>query len=174
MYQALNDIGDFGEFIPLLAKLTTSNTCFGTIFTEFSCSEFLGNDVKESQLFWLWFWLSSLTDLPGLDWDLFLAGIIPHTDSKWCSLPHLLQDLPCVGHSLNWSACLFLPQLMHLLPGKNLVEFDRDWLPVWPWPWFHVLFLNHDCEHPLWLLALKLLCVLCPEPFFLLKWHHLK
>ena len=51
MYQALNDIGDFGEFIPLLAKLTTSNTCFGTIFTEFSCSEFLGNDVKESQLF---------------------------------------------------------------------------------------------------------------------------
>ena len=153
---------------------TTSNTCFGTMFMEFSCSEFLGNDIKESRLFWL----SSLTDLPGgLDWDLLiLVGTIPHTDSKWCSLPHLLQDLPCAGHSLNWSACLFLPQPMYLLPGKNLVEFDRDWLPVWPWPWFHVPLLNHDCEHPVWfwLLALKLLLCVCPEPFFLPEWCHLR
>ena len=176
MYQVLDGVGDFCQsFILLLAKLTISNTCFGTIFTEFSCSEFLGNDVKESQLFW--FWLSLLTDLPGgLDWDLFLAGIIPHTDSKWCSLPHLLQDLPCAGHSFNWSACLFLPQPMHLLPGRNSLGFNRDCPPVWLQPWFHVPFLDHDCEHPLWfwLLALELLLCVCPEPFFLLEWCHLR
>ena len=108
------------EFIPLLPKLTTCKTCFGTVFIEFSCSGVLENDVKE--LFW--FWCSSLTALPGLDWDL-LEGIMPHTDSKWCSLPHLLQDLPCAGHSCNLSVCLFLPQLIHLLSGKNLLELDR-------------------------------------------------
>ena len=127
--------------------------------------------TSESWLFW--FWLSSLTDLPGLDWDL-LEGIIPNSDSKWCSLPHLLQELPCAGHSFNLSACLFLPQPMHLLPGRNLLGFNRDCPPVWLWPWFHVPFLDRDCKHPLWLLALKVLCVPCPEPFFFLEWYCLK
>ena len=55
------------EIILLLAKLTTSSTCFGTVFVIFPCTVFLEIDIKELS----WSWFSSLTDvcLPG-DLDL--------------------------------------------------------------------------------------------------------
>ena len=62
----------FPLLLPLLAKLTTSNTCFGTETLWESPLELLGIDVKDAPL--SQFWLSSLTDVCCLPHNLDLNG----------------------------------------------------------------------------------------------------
>ena len=68
----------FPLLVPLLAKLTTSNTCFGTETLWESPLELLRIDIKDAPLSRL-FWFSSLTDVwchvCKVEWVVFIYNV---------------------------------------------------------------------------------------------------